>query len=63
MMISFKGAEFPKDVIVHAVYFYLRYGVSYRDVEEILAERGLVMCQKYKTSGMARSEPANSRHF
>jgi len=42
-MISFKGAQFPKDVILHAVYFYLRYGVSYRDLEEILAERGVVV--------------------
>jgi len=42
-MISFKGAQFPKDVILHGVYFYLRYGVSYRDLEEILAERGVVV--------------------
>ncbi len=41
MKISFKGARFPKDVILHAVFFYLRYGVSYRDLEEILAERGV----------------------
>ncbi len=40
-MISFKGAHFPKDVILHAVFFYLRYGVSYRDLEEIMAERGV----------------------
>ncbi|CUJ98307.1 hypothetical protein RUE5091_01908 [Ruegeria denitrificans] len=39
MAISFKGAPFPKDVILHAVFFYLRYGVSYRDLEEIMAER------------------------
>jgi len=39
--ISFKGAHFPKDVILHAVFFYLRYGVSYRDLEEIMAERGV----------------------
>ncbi len=42
-MISFKGSQFPKDVILHAMYFYLRYGVSYRDLEEILAERGVVV--------------------
>ncbi|MGX9353482.1 IS6 family transposase (plasmid) [Shimia sp. W99] len=42
-MISFKGAQYPKDVILHAMYFYLRYGVSYRDLEEILAERGVVV--------------------
>ena len=41
MTISFKGAHFPKDVILHAVFFYLRYGVSYRDLEEITAERGV----------------------
>jgi putative transposase len=39
--ISSKGAHFPKDIILHAVFFYLRYGVSYRDLEEIMAERGV----------------------
>lgn len=38
-----KGAHFPKDVILHAVFFYLRYGVSYRDLEEIMAERGVTV--------------------
>lgn len=42
-MISFKGAQFPRDVILHAMYFYLRYSVSYRDLEEILSERGVVV--------------------
>lgn len=41
MAISFKGAHFPKDVILFAVFFYVRNGVSYRDLEEILAERGV----------------------
>jgi putative transposase len=40
-MISFKGVHFPKDVILYAVFFYVRYGVSYRDLEEIMAERGV----------------------
>ena len=42
-MISFKGCHFPKPVILHAIYFYLRYSVSLRDLEEILAERGVVV--------------------
>jgi len=42
-MISFKGCQFPKQVILHAVYFYLRYSVSLRDLEEILAERGVTV--------------------
>ena len=40
-MISFKGAQYPKSVILYAVYFYVRFPVSYRDLEEILAERGV----------------------
>ncbi|WP_170766521.1 IS6 family transposase [Ruegeria lacuscaerulensis] len=42
-MISFKGCHFPKQAILHAVYFYLRYSVSLRDLEEILAERGVTV--------------------
>ena len=42
-MISFKGCHFPKPVILHAIYFYLRYSVSLRDLEEILAERGVIV--------------------
>jgi hypothetical protein len=37
-MISFKSAHFPKDVILYAVFFYVRYGV---DLEEIMEERGV----------------------
>jgi putative transposase len=40
-MISFSGTQFPKDVILYAVFFYVRYGVSYRDMEEIFAERNV----------------------
>jgi putative transposase len=39
--IDFKGNHFPKSVILYAVFFYVRYGVSYRDLEEIMAERGV----------------------
>jgi transposase-like protein len=35
------GFRFPPDVIVLAVGWYLRFGLSYRDVEELLAERGI----------------------
>ncbi len=40
-MIEFKGVHYPKSVILHAVFFYVRYAVSYRDLEEIMAERGV----------------------
>ena len=38
---SFAGYRFLPDVILLAVRWYLRYGLSYRDVEELLAERGV----------------------
>jgi len=38
---AFAGFRFPPDVIVIAVRWYLRFGLSYRDVEELLAERGV----------------------
>ena len=40
-MVNFKGSQFPKAVILYAVWFYVRFPVSYRDLEEIMAERGV----------------------
>src|SRR4051794_23199844 len=38
---AFAGFRFPPEVITVAVRWYLRYGLSYRDVEDLLAERGV----------------------
>jgi len=38
---AFVGYRFPPEVILLAVRWYLRYGLSYRDVEELLTERGM----------------------
>jgi IS6 family transposase len=38
---AFNGFRFSPDVIVLAVRWYLRFGLSYRDVEELLTERGI----------------------
>jgi transposase-like protein len=38
---AFAGFRFPAEVIVLAVRWYLRFGLSYRDLEELLAERGI----------------------
>ena len=40
-MISFKGAHFVKDIILTCVRWYLAYPLSYRQVEELMAERGV----------------------
>ena len=39
--ISYRRHRFPSDVIQHAVWLYLRFTLSYRDVKDLLAECGL----------------------
>ena len=41
MTISFARHQFPPSIIRHAVWLYVRFTLSYRDVEDLLAERGL----------------------
>ena len=41
MTISFARHQFPPAVIRRAVWLYMRFTLSYRDVEDLLAERGL----------------------
>ena len=39
--VSYRGCHFPGPVIAHAVWLYLRFPLSFRDVEELLAGRGI----------------------
>ena len=41
MAMSFKGAQFPQDIILMGMRWYLAYPVSYRHVEELMEERGV----------------------
>ncbi len=41
--ISHARQRFPPDAIRHAVWLYFRFTLSYRDVEDLLAERGLTV--------------------
>ena len=40
-MNHFKGKQFKKDAIIVAVGYYLRYNLSYREVQELLYDRGI----------------------
>jgi putative transposase len=40
---SYKRHQFPPEIIAHAVWRYFRFALRYRDVEELLAERGVVV--------------------
>jgi putative transposase len=41
MAMSFKGAHFPRDIILTCVWWYVAYPLSYRHVEELMQERGV----------------------
>lgn len=41
--ISYRGHRFPREIISHSVYLYNRFCLSFRDVEELLAKRGIVV--------------------
>jgi len=40
---NYKRHRFPPQIIAHAVWLYFRFALSYRDVEELLAERGVIV--------------------
>ena len=54
---SYRGHRFPPEIITHAVWLYHRFCLSLRDVEDLLAERGIVVsyetirqwCRKFGT--------------
>ena len=40
---DYKGFPFPSEIISHAVWLSVRFSLSFRDVEELLAQRGIVI--------------------
>ncbi len=42
-MPSYRGYRLPPEIIAHAVWVYHRFGLSFRDVEDLLAERGITV--------------------
>src|SRR5260221_10381256 len=59
--ISYRRHRFPPAVIQHAVWLYLRFTLSYRDVEELLAERGLDISYESVRSWVLKFGPVIAR--
>ena len=38
---SYRGYRFPREVIVHCVWLYFRFCLSFRDIQEMMLERGV----------------------
>jgi putative transposase len=64
---NYRGYRFPPEIISHAVWLYFRFSLSFRDVEEIMAERGIILtyetvrqwCQKF---GQTYANELKRRH-
>jgi transposase-like protein len=61
--ISYARHQYPPDIIRHAVWLYLRFTLSYRDVEELLAERGLDMSYETVRRWVLKFGPAFARNL
>ena len=61
--LSYRPHRFPPVVIRHAVWLYLRFTLSYRDVEELLAERGLDVTYETVRSWVVKFGPIIARRL
>jgi hypothetical protein len=49
---KYKNHRFPGEIISHAVWLYFRFCLSFRDVEEILCERGVVVTYEARANAL-----------
>ena len=49
---SYQRHRFPSEIISHAVWLYHRFYLSFREVEELLAERGIIILTKPFENGV-----------
>jgi putative transposase len=61
--ISYACHRFPPDIIRHAVWLYLRFTLSHRDVEDLLAERGLMISNESIRRWVLKFGPTVARNL
>ena len=61
--LSYRRHRFPPEIIQHAIWLYLRFTLSYRDVEELLAERGLDISYETVRRWVLKFGPAIARRL
>src|SRR3954464_11380276 len=62
-LLSYAGYRFPRDIIQRAVWIYLRFTLSFRDVEELLAERGITVAYESVRRWVLAFGPAIARRL
>tara|TARA_R110002020_G_scaffold475295_2_gene709485 strand:+ start:41876 stop:42394 length:519 start_codon:yes stop_codon:yes gene_type:complete len=61
--ISFKRHRFPPQIVAHAVWLYLRFNLSLREVEEMLLERGIDVSYETVRRWIAKFGPQIARNL
>src|SRR6516162_3016960 len=62
-LLCYRRHRFPAEIIQHAIWLYLRFTLSYRDVEELLAERGLDISYETVRRWVLKFGPAIARRL
>src|SRR2546421_10032422 len=60
---GYRRHRFPPEIIQHAIWLYLRFTLSYRDVEELLAERGFDISYETVRRWVLKFGPAIARRL
>jgi len=60
-MNTYKRHRFPSDIISYAVWLYYRFNLSHRDVEYLLAERGVIVSREAIHDTSQYTNELNSR--
>ena len=55
--IGYAGYRFPPEIIEQAIWLYLRFTLSFRDVEDLLAERGIMVSYETVRRSVNHSGP------
>ena len=58
-MSDFKGRHFEGEIVLWAVRWYCRYGVSYRDLEQMMGERGVSVDHSSSSSSKQPDRPTD----
>ena len=61
--LSYRGYRFPPAIIQHAVWLYLRFTLSFRDVEDLFAERGVIVSHETIRRWVAHFGPIYARRL
>lgn len=61
--VSYRGYRFPPAIIQQAVWLYLRFTLSFRDVEDLLAERGIAVSYETIRRWVAHFGPIYGRRL